>query len=156
MIELIPIEVICTELVEVNGVSGPNEIDSSVGKICNGDFRPQIQTISTGDLQSPLKLKISNNMKKSIQQMQHILEEIRNIKTDLIPQEPIKEIWIGGIEVQSKLFISERTLYRHRKSGRLPYSKVRGKIYYKKTDIRELLEKNYRTEIPKCTCCCNK
>ncbi len=95
-------------------------------------------------------------MKKSVQQMQQILEEIKTIKKDLIPQEPVKEIWISGIEVQSTLFISERTLYRHRKSGRLPYSKVRGKIYYKKTDIRDLLEKNYRIETPKCTCCCNK
>ena len=71
-------------------------------------------------------------MKKSVQQMQQILEEIKTIKKDLIRQEPVKEIWVGGIEVQSTLFISERTLYRHRKSGRLPYSKVRGKIYYKK------------------------
>ncbi len=95
-------------------------------------------------------------MKKSVQQMQQILEEMKTIKKDLIHQEPVKEIWIGGIEVQSTLFISERTLYRHRKSGSLPYSRVRGKIYYKKSDIRDLLEKNYRTEHPKCTCCSNK
>ncbi len=92
-------------------------------------------------------------MKKS---MKHILAEIQNIKLELQPREPINDMWIGGIEVQSTLFISERTLYRHRKSGRLPYSKVRGKIYYKKTDIGDLLEKNYRIETPKCTCCCNK
>ena len=95
-------------------------------------------------------------MKKSVQQMQQILEEMKTIKKDLFPQEPVKEIWICGIEVQSTLFISERTLYRHRKSGSLPYSRVRGKIYYKKSDIRDLLEKNYRIEKPKCTCCCNK
>lgn len=95
-------------------------------------------------------------MKKSIQQMNLILEEMKTIKNEVCTQQPVKEIWIGGIEVQSTLFISERTLYRHRKSGRLPYSRVRGKIYYKKSDIRDLLEKNYRTEKPKCTCCCNK
>ena len=48
-------------------------------------------------------------MKKSVQQMQQILEEMKTIKKDLFPQEPVKEIWIGGIEVQSTLFISERT-----------------------------------------------
>ena len=122
--------------------------------------------ISTDDLQSSLNTKNPKTMKKSFQQMQQILEEIKTIKKDLIAHEPVKEIWIGGIEVQSTLFISERTLYRHRKSGRLPYSKVRGKIYYKKTDIRDLLEKNYRMPAcrnfsvgwgtPKCTCCCNK
>jgi hypothetical protein len=95
-------------------------------------------------------------MKKSVQQMQHILEEIKSIKREITPQEPVKDTWIGGIEVQSLLHISERTLYRHRRSGKLPYSRIRGKIYYKNSDIRELLEKNYRIEKPKCTCCCNK
>lgn len=93
-------------------------------------------------------------MKKSVQQMNLILEEMRTIKNEIVPQEPIKDSWIDGIEVQSTLHISEKTLYRHRKSGRLAYSRVRGKIYYKKSDIRNLLERNYRVEKPKCTCCC--
>lgn len=84
--------------------------------------------------------------------MSLILDEMRSIKNEICPQEPIKESWIGGIEVQSTLHISEKTLYRHRKSGRLPYSKVRGKIYYKLSDIRNLLERNYIREKPKCTC----
>lgn len=95
-------------------------------------------------------------MKKSVQQMNLILEEMRNIKNEVCRQQPIKESWIDGIEVQSTLHISESTLYRHRKSGRLAYSRIRGKIYYKPSDIRNLLEKNYRTEKPKCTCCCKK
>lgn len=93
-------------------------------------------------------------MKKSVQQLQQILEEMKTIKNSLTPQEPIKDNWIGGIEVQNLLHISERTLYRHRRTGKLPYSRIRGKIYYKNSDIRELLEKNYRIEKPKCTCCC--
>lgn len=95
-------------------------------------------------------------MKKSIQQMNHILEEMKTIKNEVCSQAPLKESWIDGIEVQSTLHVSESTLYRHRRSGRLPYSKVRGKIYYKPTDIRNLLENNYRTDKPKCTCCCKK
>lgn len=93
-------------------------------------------------------------MKSAIKQMQQILDEMKTIKKSLTPQEPIKDNWIGGIEVQTLLHISERTLYRHRRSGKLPYSRIRGKIYYKNSDIRELLEKNYRIEKPKCTCCC--
>lgn len=93
-------------------------------------------------------------MKSTEKQMQQILEEMKTIKKSLTPQEPIKYNWIGGIEVQTLLHISERTLYRHRRSGKLPYSRIRGKIYYKDSDIRELLEKNYRIEKPKCTCCC--
>lgn len=95
-------------------------------------------------------------MKKSIQQMNLILEEMKSIRNEGCTKAPIKESWIDGIEVQSTLHISESTLYRHRKSGRLPYSRVRGKIYYKPSDIRNLLEKNYGIEKPKCTCCCKK
>lgn len=93
-------------------------------------------------------------MKSAVKQIQQILEEMKTIKKTLIPQEPIKDNWIDGIEVQNLLHISERTLYRHRRSGKLPYSRIRGKIYYKNSDIRELLEKNYRIEKPKCICCC--
>ncbi len=93
-------------------------------------------------------------MKSTVKKMQQILEEMKTIKKEVVMQEPIKDAWIDGVEVQSVLHISERTLYRHRKSGRLPYSRIRGKIYYKKSDIRELLEKNYRIEKPKCCCCC--
>lgn len=85
--------------------------------------------------------------------MELILKEMQSIKNDLATKEPLKETWIDGVEVQSSLHISERTLYRHRKSGRLPYSRVKGKIYYKKSDIKDLLEKNYRIEKPKCSCC---
>ncbi len=86
--------------------------------------------------------------------MNLILEEMRTIKNEVSSHVPIKDSWIDGIEVQSLLHISEKTLYRHRRSGKLPYSRIRGKIYYKNSDIRNLLEKNYRIEKPKCTCCC--
>ena len=93
-------------------------------------------------------------MKSTIKKMNLILEEIKTIKSEVCTQVPIKDSWIDGIEVQSLLHISEKTLYRHRRSGKLPYSRIRGKIYYKNSDIRNLLEKNYRIEKPKCTCCC--
>ncbi|MES2588834.1 MAG: helix-turn-helix domain-containing protein [Bacteroidota bacterium] len=91
-------------------------------------------------------------MKKSVEQMKLILEEIKTIKNEENTKESINDTWIDGVAVQSALHISERTLYRHRKSGMLAYSRIRGKIYYKKADIKALLEKNYRIEKPKCTC----
>lgn len=91
-------------------------------------------------------------MKKSAEQMKLILEEIKSIKNEVHSKEPIVDLWIDGVAVQSAMHISERTLYRHRKSGILAYSRIRGKIYYKKADIKALLEKNYRIEKPKCTC----
>ena len=92
-------------------------------------------------------------MKKEAEQMKLIFEEMRSIKNELSTKEAIKESWIDGVAVQSALHISEKTLYRHRKSGLLAYSRIRGKIYYKKTDIKALLENNYRIDKPKCTCC---
>lgn len=88
-----------------------------------------------------------------MQQMKQILEEMKCLKHTPSNHTPIQDLWIDGVQVQSALHISEKTLYRHRKSGTLPYSRIRGKIYYKKSDIKELLEKNYRIEKPKCTCC---
>ncbi|TNF50263.1 MAG: DNA-binding protein [Bacteroidetes bacterium] len=92
-------------------------------------------------------------MQNTTEQIRRLAQEIRTLNSQLKPQQIIQDHWIDGIEVQNKLHISEKTLYRHRRSGRLPYSKVRGKIYYKSSDIKNLLEKNYRVERPKCTCC---
>lgn len=85
--------------------------------------------------------------------MKLFVEEIRNIKNELNTKEPINEIWIDGVAVQSALHISEKTLYRHRKSGILAYSRIRGKIYYKKSDIKTLLEENYHVDQAKCLFC---
>jgi hypothetical protein len=92
-------------------------------------------------------------MKNNIQQIELILKEMKYLNNTTSIKAPIQELWIDGVQVQSALHISERTLYRHRKCGTLPYSRIRGKIYYKKSDILKLLEDNYRNEKPKCRCC---
>lgn len=92
-------------------------------------------------------------MKKEAEQMKLIFEEMRSIKNELSTKEPIKEVWIDGVAVQSALHISEKTLYRHRKSGILAYSRIRGKIYYKRSDIKTLLEENYQVDQAKCLFC---
>lgn len=51
--------------------------------------------------------------------------------------------WIDGQDVLTKLHVSPRTLQRWRISGVLPYSRVSGKCYYKKSDIVKLLNENY-------------
>lgn len=92
-------------------------------------------------------------MKKEAEQMKLIFEEMQTIKEKLNTKEPINEAWIDGVAVQSALHISEKTLYRHRKSGILAYSRIRGKIYYKKSDIKTLLEDNYQVDQAKCLFC---
>ncbi|QEC70095.1 helix-turn-helix domain-containing protein [Panacibacter ginsenosidivorans] len=49
------------------------------------------------------------------------------------------DIWLDKQDVLQRLHISARTLQNWRSSGLLPYSKIKGKIYYKETDIEILL-----------------
>ena len=42
------------------------------------------------------------------------------------------------------LDVSRSTLKRYRLDGKLPYSKIGQKIYYRLEDIREMLEENLR------------
>ncbi|MEO9531029.1 MAG: helix-turn-helix domain-containing protein [Crocinitomicaceae bacterium] len=71
------------------------------------------------------------------------LDNVFNIRTE----------WMNGLEVSHALGMSYKTLLRLRKSGALPYSKVNGKIYFKREDVDKLLEKNYR---PFYCICCNR
>lgn len=55
----------------------------------------------------------------------------------------LKESWVDGNEVAKALNVSSRTLQTFRDNGTLPYSRVKGKVYYKVADIEALLESNY-------------
>lgn len=51
--------------------------------------------------------------------------------------------WVDGQDVMQKFHISVRTLQNLRTSGLLPYSQINGKMYYRKSDILTILQKNY-------------
>lgn len=51
--------------------------------------------------------------------------------------------WIDAQDVMHKLHISVRTLQTWRTNGTIPFSRIRGKLYYRKSDILALLEENY-------------
>jgi hypothetical protein len=55
--------------------------------------------------------------------------------------------WIDAQEVLQKMHISQRTLQTWRINGLLPFSRIRGKIYYRKSDILSLLENNYSDDV---------
>lgn len=58
-------------------------------------------------------------------------------------EQAILEDWIDNQDVMSRLHISIRTLQKLRSNGILPYTKVNGKIYYRRQDVEELLNRNY-------------
>ncbi len=56
---------------------------------------------------------------------------------------PPKE-WLTNREAQVFFGLSKSTLQRYRNSGKLPYSKTGGCVYYRRIDVRQLLEANLR------------
>lgn len=51
--------------------------------------------------------------------------------------------WVDAEDVTSKLHITKRTLQNWRTNGILPFSNVKGKYYYRKSDVLVLLMNNY-------------
>lgn len=51
-----------------------------------------------------------------------------------------KDMWVDSYEVCTFLKISEKTLQRLRVSGTIAYSNIRGRYFYKVSEIRRMLE----------------
>lgn len=64
-----------------------------------------------------------------------ILDEIK--KLSLVKSED--EIWLRTQDVIKILGCSEGTLVNLRASGKLPYAKINGSLYYRKSDVLNML-----------------
>jgi hypothetical protein len=87
-------------------------------------------------------------MNEVIELILRLSEEIKGVKAYLqtikkSKAEQFHETWIDGQDVMQALHISKRTLQSLRDNGVLPYSRIKGKFYYKVADLEALLEKNY-------------
>ena len=51
-----------------------------------------------------------------------------------------EDMWVDSYEVCTLLKISEKTLQRLRVSGTIAYSNIRGRYFYKVSEIRRMLE----------------
>jgi hypothetical protein len=56
---------------------------------------------------------------------------------------PLSDVWMDNQDVCELLHISKRTLQHYRDSGKLPFSQVGAKIYYKAGDIDDFLHSHY-------------
>jgi hypothetical protein len=79
-----------------------------------------------------------NSLKSDLSEIKTAISKISNPAKKLIADE-----WLDNQDALMLLHISKRSLQHLRDSGALPHSRIRGKFYYKTTDIKELLEKNY-------------
>lgn len=53
------------------------------------------------------------------------------------------EDWLDNQDVANMLHMSYRTLQNLRSEGILPYSRIKGKIYYRRQDIQQLMAENF-------------
>ena len=51
----------------------------------------------------------------------------------------IEDVWIDKQEIMMRLHISNRTLQNWRSSGLLPFARIGKKIFYKESDLKNLL-----------------
>ena len=84
------------------------------------------------------------------------LQDLQTFKVEILNEleacfvkniQPQKEI-LRSAEVRKLLGISPGTLQNLRISGTLKYSKVQGLLFYKTSDIQELLKQNESTPTP--------
>ena len=72
-----------------------------------------------------------------------VLENVEHIVTNYRPVLN-GEHYLTGEEVCQRLCISKRTLQDYRDTGLLGYVQLPGKIIYRESDIRDLLDRHYR------------
>jgi len=68
--------------------------------------------------------------------LEQFIEEKKKIQ-------PLNETWLNIDETCRFLKVSKRTLQTYRDNGKLSFSQIGGKIYFKASDIEDHLKKNY-------------
>lgn len=114
-------------------------------KIKNKNITDILCELATGDAFGISKLMLRCPM------MHAILSKKREVDFSDLPPEQIVSIiqhtsledWLDGKDVKKLLKISERTLQTLRSNGTLAYSKIGGKLYYRRQDLQNLLADKY-------------
>lgn len=75
-----------------------------------------------------------------------IMERLKFLETSIRKKalEEFRKEWLNGKQVMEMLNISKRTLQAYRDQGRIGFSQVGSKLYYRAGDIFDHLEKHYR------------
>lgn len=81
----------------------------------------------------------------SVQDLQRIVDTSVEAATTKVlsriqPTTAAPKAWFTNKEAMDFLGLSKATLQRYRASGRLPYAKLGGNVYYRYTDLVAILE----------------
>lgn len=82
--------------------------------------------------------ELVKSLKQDVEALNRSINQLESTNFQRLTEE-----WIDGKKVKTILGISNRKLQMHRDNGTLPYSQIDGKIYFKTSDIEDLLNKNY-------------
>lgn len=88
-------------------------------------------------------MEVLSTLIDAFEKIMRMLEEIKE-KLDR-PKEDPEKVWLDNQEVMAFLKISPRTLITYRQKGILKYSQIGSKIYYRKSDVQEMLEVHDRS-----------
>lgn len=80
-----------------------------------------------------------------LHQISKLISEINNRLKRLeerLGNRPANSDWIDCQSVCQMLSVSKRTLDHYREQGLLPYSKIGGKVFYRKSDIEGFLDRH--------------
>lgn len=83
--------------------------------------------------------------------MERIMDRFDQINSRLERKEKLKncldgEVLMDNQDVCLLLKISIRSLQYYRSSGKLPFSKISGKVYYKSSDVHEFIRKSFEED----------
>ena len=81
---------------------------------------------------------LDKDLEKKINEIHLMLKEIADFK-----KSPISSLWIPSEVLRNDLGIKSRTEYLWKAKGIIKSSKIRGKNYYKVSDLLDLLSENY-------------
>ena len=79
------------------------------------------------------------------QAYKNLMSKVDTIFDYVISQQHIQDeedSWVDSYEVCTFLKISDRTLQRLRSENKINYSRIRGKNYYKISEIKRMMEEN--------------
>lgn len=94
--------------------------------------------------QEPFAVAFRNHFAKNNQsENQGTTSVIPNVNSVNNPFIDNSTEWLDNQDVMQRLHISPRTLQTLRSNGTLPFSRIKGKFYYKVSDLNALLESNY-------------
>ncbi len=79
---------------------------------------------------------------KAYAQMKRAFEEFVLEVEEICIAPSIEKEWLDNTDVCHYLNIQPRTLNKYRNNGILPFSIIRGKCYYKTSDVEKLIEKS--------------